>query len=123
MATLEIGQRREDLTVILVQDDDLIESIRLQAGRNNPDGLAEGTPIDWPAGTAAWLEIRNKGSQTKHRWDGEVVGAYIHFDIDAERVQRISREAKARLWLDYPPTHTDAGPFVFARGPVVWDAT
>ena len=70
MATLEIGQRREDLTVILVQDDDLIESIRLQAGRNNPDGLAEGTPIDWPAGTAAWLEIRNKGSQT----DGRIPG-------------------------------------------------
>ena len=70
MGTLEIGGRTQGLVLVLVRDQDLIDTIRQQAGRNNPDGLAEGTPIDWPAGTAAWLEIRNKGSQT----DGRIPG-------------------------------------------------
>lgn len=121
MAILELGQRRERMTVRLETDDDFVDTIRLEAGPKNVDGLPEGTPIDWPAGTQAWLELRTHGTETWHRWDAEVTGPYLTWDVDTERVDVIGRKARARLWIAYPADVTDVDPFIFAKGEVVWD--
>lgn len=122
MGTLEIGGRTQGLVLVLVRDQDLIDTIRQQAGKGHAT-LPEGTPIDWPEGTAAWFTVRNRGSAVDHKWPLEVDGPYLRVDVDYEDVNKISADAKARLWIQYPESVSDGRPFVFVAGPVEWSAT
>lgn len=117
MAALQVGTEAHDLTLVLTSGQDLIDTIQLQAGCDDPDGLPEGTPIDWPQGTTAYFTVRNRASTTLQTWPLVVDGPNLRVDVDSELVDNVTRQAKARLWIAY----ATGRPFVFALGEVVWD--
>lgn len=120
MGTLVIGGGEQGLQLRLTRDAALFDTIEQQAGKNHPT-LPEGTPIDWPAGTKAWITIRNKGADVSARWDLEVTGPHIYIDADVQTVNAVSRVATARFWLEYPADVTsDPKPFVWCAGEVSW---
>lgn len=111
--TLSIGGGAHRLELVLTSGQALIDTMRLET--------AEGVVQDWPDGTAVYFTVRNKGTGLEQRWDLVVDGPYVRIDIDAERVDAVSKSARARLWIDYPATVTPGKPFVFAEGEVQWD--
>lgn len=117
MATLRLGDDREDLELVLCRDDDFVETIRLEAGPRNPDGLREGTPIDWPTGTQAWIWVRGHSESTVQRWPAIVDGPYLRFDVPHEQVDVLPERTGARVILDYGD---GKGEFIWAKGRVTW---
>ena len=119
MGTLILGGTIQRLELRLTRDQDFVDTILAIAGDDHPT-LPANTPIDWPDGTLCWLTVKNKGAQTSARWDLEVEGPYIHLDVDVTRVNAVTRDAQARLWLQYSVDVSDGKPFVWCAGPVSW---
>lgn len=118
MAVLQLGDEREQLEVRLCRDDDFTATIQLQAGPRNPDGLAEGAPIDWPAGTRVWLWVRGHAAAVAQQWEATVDGPYLRWDVDRALIDPIPARATARLIVDYGDGR---GNFIWAKGQVVWE--
>ncbi|MGW5514253.1 LtfC-like domain-containing protein [Nocardia africana] len=72
-----------------------------------------GTPIPWPAGTAAWLHLTTKAGFSAD-WVASISGAVMSWDTAAEDVAAVPLSATAELWLDFP----DSPAFPWLRGPV-----
>lgn len=116
---LKLGDDPLDMVVELVRDQAFVDQLELRAGKGNAQGVAPGTPIPWPVETKCWMTIANKGSHLKQTWPIRVDGSFLYIDVPAEQVQLVSREAAAKLWLEYP-AETYAKPFVWASGRVAW---
>lgn len=111
--SLRIGGGAHRLELVLTSGQALIDTMRLET--------TEGVVQDWPAGTAVYFTVKNKGTGLEQRWDLAVDGPYVRIDVPAEQVDLVSKAARARLWIDYGQTGTPAKPFVFAEGEVQWD--
>ncbi len=116
---IRLGDDPLGMVVELVRDQAFVDQLQLRAGKNHADGIAPGTPIPWPAETKCWMTIANKGSHLKQTWPVRVEGSFLYIEVAAEQVQLVSREATARLWLEYS-AETQPEPFVWASGRVVW---
>ncbi len=104
-----LGTQPGHLTVRLVRDTQFIDSIELH------DPMT-GLPMDWPAGTTAWLRLWKSGTPFDVSWPATVVGAVLSWNTLPALVNDVPTGSKVQLWLDY----TDPGllPFVWLQGPV-----
>ncbi len=105
--TLRLGDQREALEVLLCRGDDFIDTIRLESDA--------GVPVDWPTGTTATLHLTSEDDEWT--WTALVDGPHLRWDIDSTTVDTIADRTRARLTLDYDDGR---GPFVWAKGSVVW---
>lgn len=113
---LTLGRRAGRLNLELETGHAFVDRLQLQAGPNDP-ALTEGTPIDWPVGTEAYIRIVNKRSGTEIRWAATVVDSYMSWSVAADLVGKVAQEAWAELVVIYPD---DPTPWLFREGPVSW---
>lgn len=116
-APLTLGRRAGVLNLQLETGHAFVDRLQLQAGANDPNGLAEGTPVNWPDGTEAYLRIVNKRSQTVSQWPATVFESYMSWHVAAAQVDLVAQEAWAELVVVYPD---DPTPWLFREGPVSW---
>lgn len=114
--SVTLGRRAGLLSLELETGSAFIDALQLQAGEQDPDGRAEGTPIDWPADTTVWIVVRNRATGTTQRWDATVLESWLRWQVQASLVDLVSREAWGELWIRYG----DTDPILWAEGPVNW---
>ncbi len=113
---LTLGRRAGVLNLEMETGHAFVDRLQLQAGPKDPV-LPEGTPIDWPAGTVAYIRIVNKRSGTEIQWAATVVDSYMSWSVPAAQVDQVAQEAWAELVVVYPD---DPTPWLFREGPVSW---
>lgn len=116
-APLTLGRRAGLLRLELETGHAFVDRLQLQAGPDDPNGVPEGTPIDWPVGTTAYLRIVNRRTSTSVQWAASVFDSFMAWNVPATQVDAIARDAWAELVVVYPD---DPTPWLFREGPVSW---
>ncbi|WNM68793.1 tail fiber [Gordonia phage Soos] len=111
-----LGRRAGRLNLELETGSQFVDALQLQAGRDDPEQVPEGTPLDWPDGTESWIVVTNKSSGTSQKWSAIVLQSWLRWQVQADLVDLVSREAWSELWIKYD----GAEPILWAEGPVSW---